>query len=127
MSVLINKKPSNRLSYAFCPKHLPVDVSYTNTSKLEHHYIKYSKAKEHNRFIFAQNKFFTNNLTGELVKMSKVGLLKELNNNYLKTIFAIQQIQELNKNKQSLFITLTLPPLYHSTINNAKNPLFSAF
>jgi len=100
----------------------------TTSKVLKQGYIQASKQKEENRKKFAKSRSFLNKKTGQLIKMENDSLIKLLNNQAQKTRFQIQQIQEEKKNDECLFLTLTLPPQYHSKLSiNGKlvnNPLF---
>ena len=84
-------------------------------------YRQVSKSKAEQRKEFARYKWFLNNRTGELVKFKSMSLENLLSKTAAQTLFAIQQIQARNKDKEGIFLTLTLPPEYHAIYTNEKN------
>jgi len=88
---------------------------------LEKRFIGFSKEKERNRIKFIENKRFLNNKSGEIVAIKRKTLLEELQQQYATTQFALQQLDHENKDKELIFLTLTLPPRYHSHIKKNKN------
>lgn len=90
-------------------------------NSLEKRFIGFSKDKEKNRLKFIDNKRFKNNKTGEIIPIKKKTLLEELTQQYSTTQFALQQLDHENKDKELIFLTLTLPPRYHAHINKHKN------
>jgi hypothetical protein len=106
-----------------CPP--PLSFNWWNTLKLQDFYIRTSKSKEDKRKDFAKNKWFQNTQTGEVVKMKNINLDRMLQDKAKKAMFAVQQIQEENKDMLGIFLTLTLPPWYHSKIKGIVNINFN--
>ena len=101
------------------------NFNFYNTQKLENYYIKVSKYKEAKRKAFAKNKWFYNNKTGQLIKMTVKSLEDSLDFEAKRIMFGIQQIQHINNDKSALFLTLTLPPIYHAKKNGKINKSFN--
>jgi len=101
------------------------NFNFYNTQKLENYYIKVSKYKEAKRKQFAKNKWFINNKTGQLIKMQVKALEDSLDFEAKRILFGVQQIQHINNDKSALFLTLTLPPIYHAKKNGKINRNFN--
>ena len=91
-----------------------------NGKTLKNYYKQISISKEEKRKDFSKNKWFVNKQNGQILKMKNIELYKMLLNQSKQLQFAIQQIQYEQKNSESIFLTLTLPPLFHSKMFGGK-------
>jgi len=84
----------------------------------------YSKLKEQGRKDFAKKYQFKNKKLDKKIDMESMKLINILKNDAKKTQFQIQQIQELHQTHEHIFLTMTLPPKFHSSyfcdVNNKK-------
>lgn len=127
---VLNQKNNKKVVSLDCVKnkcHPPLNFNYWNTTKLEQYYKKVSRYKEDRRKDFSKNKWFYNSKTNEYVKMKNIELTRMLENQQKQIQFGIQQIQEENKDKIGLFLTITLPGEYHSRTKGKINKNFNKY
>ena len=123
-----NKKTTNFEKIVFFPnldivikKCLPTfSQKYQNKvlKTLSTRYFQHSKIKEQNRKQFAKKYQFLNKKQDKKVNMEVSELINILQKQSKETQFQIQQIGYENEDKECLFLTLTLPPKYHSKYTN---------
>lgn len=82
---------------------------------LKDRFKNYSKFKEQGRKDFAKKYQFQNKKLNKKIDMESTKLINILKNDAKKTQFQIQQIQELHQEHEHLFLTMTLPPKFHSS------------
>ena len=100
---------------------------YLKASNFKKSLVQYSFMLEKDRKKFAKNTQFKHKKTGTIVGLKEKNQTLEYlqNMKFQEYGFKTQQLQELNQGKMALFVTITLAPRFHSTINKKKNTSFN--